>query len=107
MQSIGRRKFVSKSALSEILKELRELEAAGTSVSRQSLRRAREPELEASNRFGSVFNELDLGASISAVCLHPLALLQHLIDEAPAFSDYFKHAIDTHTNLILPRSAFD
>ena len=103
MHSLGRRRFVTKSALSEILKELQSIDSAGKGTSRQALRRAREPELDASNKFGDVFREIDF-EDTKVTCLHPLALLQHLLIEAPAFSEYFSGLL-TGLNISSPDSA--
>jgi hypothetical protein len=75
------------------LKEIRESELPAH-ISRPTLKRARDKDVEVTNRFGAALGQLDLDG-VDVHFLRPIAFLQHCVDERPPFADYFRNMLDS------------
>lgn len=63
LADLGRRRFVSQSALAELLKELSELDQLPSATSRSSVKRAREEKLDIKTPVGPLFIQKVLPSS--------------------------------------------
>ena len=98
LANLGRSSFVSQSGLSDTLRKLHEagllLKDIG-GISRQSVKRARERELEqTTTRFGPLIKTLGLknedGKVIHEVpIIDPVPLFSHVVEHCPGFQEFF------------------
>lgn len=93
LAQIGRKKYVSQSALADVIRDIKE-NGLPSGSSRSSIKRAREKELqEFSNSYGSLikfirFDCVD-GSTLELPFVHPWAFLQHCLLERSAFIRYW------------------
>ena len=67
LADLGRKKFVSQSALSELLKELKSLDELPAATSRSSVKRARDEKMKIQTPVGPLFATRSLAANDGAV----------------------------------------
>eukprot|EP00973_Karenia_brevis_P093690 12418586-Karenia_brevis.AAC.1 len=90
--SLGRKSYVSKSALATVLAELHEKgvlpEAA--SFSRASIKRARDDDINIETRYGPLFRTLQTDDKRFTIhYVHPLALIAHMVLTFRSFAQFF------------------
>lgn len=90
---LGRRKFVSQSALSELLKELKDLPQLPEATSRSTLKRARDDKVSGQTPLGPLFVDTQLpteDGEFKCRMVHPGALLWHLCFNCSSFWTYLE-----------------
>ena len=97
LAKLGRRKYVSISALSEVLEEIRQHGMPDNS-SRSSIKRARDEYRMVDTRYGPIFRTMPITLNnrtqpFNMMYLHPGAMLTHLAQTCKAFSEVFQSRI--------------
>lgn len=93
LAQLGRKKYVSQSALADVIRDIKE-NGIPKNASRSSIKRSREKELhEHSNKFGPLikfirFDCID-GSTLELPFVSPLAFLQHCLSDRAAFIRYW------------------
>lgn len=105
--NIGRQKYVSQSALSAILEEVRQNGIPDAS-SRSTIKRHRDTKIaEMTNQFGEMLVELEFECvdpkgkplpNVKLPFIQPVVFLQHCVVHCPSFLKYFKDFLAGHGN---------
>lgn len=93
---LGRRKFVSQSALSELLKELKALPELPEATSRSTLKRARDEKVSGQTPLGPLFLDTQLPTEqgeFKCRMVHPGALLWYLCFNCSSFWTYLESVL--------------
>ena len=97
LASLGRRRYVSESALAELLKEVKEVGMPDAS-SRSSIKRARKAVIdEIQTEFGPLIQSFEVplegGGTDKFDFIHPGALVSHALRNIPAYRDFVKERL--------------
>ena len=109
--SLGGHRLISQSALSAVLCDLEKLDRPPSAISRRSIKRQREHNLDITTPFGKLLQSKTVvlpavpktkkeralqERTIEVEIVHPLALLYHLCQEAPDFGSMLRQCITAH-----------
>jgi hypothetical protein len=100
LANLGRRSYVSQSGLASVLKELRD--AGGqlpNAISRDSIKRARQAEINADTTWGHMIQTLSINLedpieSCEITYINPIAMLSHAASNCPQFGRLLKKRLD-------------
>lgn len=96
--AVGRKHFVSQSALSAIVAELRSLPAIPAASSRPTIKRQRQAAVNVVTEVGPMFLSLQLdavdGPPMELKVLNPVAWLCHLVQHASGFANALEECMD-------------
>lgn len=81
LADLGRKRFVSQSALSELLKELKSLDELPAATSRSSVKRARDEKMKIHTPVGPLFATRSLAANDGAGHMPNIYLCLHRFDD--------------------------
>lgn len=102
LADLGRRRFASVSALSEILKELKE-HGMPENTSKSSIKRSRDAEFSdsSSTPYGSIMQRMEVGCNIDGMPLHfwyanPRATLYYFLRDCPRLETFLKQKLLEH-----------
>ena len=102
LTSLGRKSYVSQRGLAAVLSELKDMDEAPEATSRQSIKRARDKELEISTPYGSLWSTFEFPVvetdtrMVEVPMLNLAAFMHHASSELPGFAAFLQQKLSMH-----------
>ena len=97
---LGRKSYVSQSALSEILTAVKQADELPEGTSRHSVKRKRQSSARVSTPYGDICKTWDLlktdGSTVKVHFQDPAPMLWHLVNECPNLASFLEERMDLH-----------